>query len=87
MEAYKTTIANNLIAGNFSLNSSQNAEMSKISEAVNYAWNNWDDSVLRTFYAGVKPKSPTEDFVLQWVENNDFEADGYDVQHLKEIFS
>lgn len=87
MEAYKITIANNLINGTGNLTSSEHAQMSKISEAVDYAWKNWDEEVLQTYYEGDKPEQPTEEFINQWVENEDFEADGYDVEHLKEIFA
>ena len=87
MEAYKMTIANNLINGNWNLTSAQNAQMSKITHAVDYAWNNWDEEVLKTYYEGEKPQQPTEEFINNWVDNEDFEADGYDVEHLEEIFN
>lgn len=86
MEAYKATIANNLINGYWDSTPSQNIQMSKISEAVNYAWNNWDQEILRTYYEGEKPEQPTEEFINNWVDNEDFEADGYDVDRLKELF-
>lgn len=87
MEAYKMTIANNLINGNWNLTSSQHAQMSKISEAVDYAWNNWDEDILKTYYEGEKPEQPTAEFITNWVDNEDFEADGYDVEHLQKIFN
>ena len=86
MEAYKITIKNNLINGNWNLTSSQHAEMSSISDDLDYAWNNWDEEILRTYYEGEKPEQPTEEFVKVWVDNEDFEADGYDVDRLKELF-
>ena len=49
----------------------------KISTAIQWAWDNWDASIVETYYEGDKPKYPTEDFTTQWVNNNDFEADGY----------
>jgi predicted AlkP superfamily pyrophosphatase or phosphodiesterase len=86
MESYKETIANNLVNENHSLTTAQDRVMSKISEAVNYAWNNWDDKIIQTYYEGEKPAQPTEDFIKQWVENEDFEADGYDIEELQDLF-
>ncbi|MDO9554546.1 hypothetical protein [Rhodonellum sp.] len=88
MEKYKMTIAKKLINGFWVLNSTREyAQISKISEAVDYAWNNWDEAVLKTYYEGEKPEQPTEEFINHWIENEDFEADGYDVDALKEIFA
>lgn len=84
METYKTTIANNLIKGNWT--SSQYAQMRKTSDAVDYAWNNWDESVLKTYYEGEKPQYPTPQFIQDWVDNEDFHADGFDVNYLKSLF-
>ncbi len=86
MEAYKETIASILINGEHMLTQSQQRQIDKISEGIDYAWNNWDENILETYYEGEKPIDPTESFITQYVENEDFEANGYDVDYLEEIF-
>lgn len=60
----------------------------KIDDGINYAWGNWDEKLLRSYYAGnVKPGDIPDAFVKEWIENEDFEADGYEVRGLQEIFN
>lgn len=84
MESYKNTIAKNLIHGNWT--ASQHWAMCKISNAVDYAWNNWDEKILAKYYKGEKPEYPTAEFIYDWVEDEDFEADGFNVSYLKFTF-
>lgn len=57
----------------------------KIDEILCWAWDNWE-SDLTGYHPGVeKPKFPTESFIDDWVENEDFEADGFDIEELKNL--
>lgn len=88
METYKDEIASNLIRyQNGTANPNLIEKIQPIYNAVFWAWENWDKDVIATFYESEKPESPTEEFIYQWVENEDFEADGYNIEELKEIFS
>jgi len=54
--------------------------LTKIESAVNYAFENWDKKIIDTY----KSK---EEFVENWIENEDFEADGFDEKRIIELFS
>ncbi len=41
----------------------------RITDAIYWAWENWDKSVLATYYEGEKPAEPSFEFRKQWVEN------------------
>lgn len=41
----------------------------RITDAIWWAWGNWDKNVLTTYYTGEKPEEPTYEFRRQWVEN------------------
>lgn len=87
MENYKKNIAAIFQAGNQNLNEEQYRVFNEISDAVDYAWNNWDESIISTYHEGIeKPEYPTPEFIEQWIENEDFEAAGYDVDRLKNLF-
>jgi hypothetical protein len=45
------------------------SEYQKISDAIYWAWENWDASILATYFEGEKPEEPTFEFRIQWVEN------------------
>lgn len=86
MEKYKKNIVSIFATGNINLNEKQQQAFDQISDAVYYAWNNWDESIVSTYYEGKeKPEDPTPEFIEQWLENEDFEADGFDVEALKEL--
>ena len=60
---------------------------SRISDAINYAWSDWDNEYLKTYYEGEKPKSPTEEFIENWIQNEDFEeAWASDIEEIKKLF-
>lgn len=84
METYKRTIADKLI--NNEINNNRTLE--RIDEAIQWSWNHWDEDIITTYYNGdKKPELPTTEFIEEWVENEDFEADDYDVEYLKELFA
>lgn len=87
MNTYKNTIASNLINGNYSLSPAQQRAHDSISAAIDYAWNNWDADILATYYVGEKPETANTAFITNWIENEDLEADGYNVDLLEEIFA
>lgn len=82
MENYKKRIIDTLINGGLT-----NRTIIKIDDAIQWSWNHWDENIISTYYTGDKPELPTADFIENWVENEDFEADGYDVEYLKYLFS
>ena len=86
MEKFKEVITRKLLNGYANAQAAEQPILDKISTAIQWAWDNWDASVVETYYEGEKPKYPTEDFTTQWVNNNDFEADGYDEELLKRLF-
>lgn len=57
-----------------------------IESSIQEAWKIWDAETLRTYYDGDKPENPTRDFELQWIANEDFEADGYDTEEMCKAF-
>jgi len=82
MKTYKRIISDRIV--NNEINNNRNLE--GIDAAIQYAWNNWDEEIVSTYYTGDKPELPTSEFIIEWIENTDFEADGYDVEYLKEQF-
>lgn len=86
METFKNAISTQIINGYHNASAAQYAVLDKISTAIWWAWGNWDDKVISTYYEGEKPERPTPDFIEEWIGNNDFEADGYDENELKSLF-
>lgn len=82
METYKRNIIDALINGGLT-----NKTLLKIDDAIQWSWNHWEEDIISTYYTGKKPELPTTEFIEEWVENEDFEADGYDVEYLKELFT
>ena len=87
MEAYKETLAQILINGKSGLSVSQQKNIDKISESIEYAWNHWGADVIESYFEGDKPAYPNASFVNSWIDNEDFEVDGYDVNELKALFA
>lgn len=86
MENYKIEIArqlNQLNNGSFGVFSDT---LRNIDNVVQWAWENWDKDVISSYYLGEKPERPTENFINEWVDNADFEADGYNVENLIDLF-
>lgn len=44
-------------------------EYDMLTDAIWWAWENWDADVLATYYEGEKPEEPTSAFREQWVYN------------------
>lgn len=89
MEAYKNQILAHLL-NPFSANAKQQIQIDKISAAISWAWANWSTHITDSYYFGntqEKPAAPQADFITDWIENEDFEADRYDVYYLKELFA
>lgn len=86
METYKKNLIAIFQNGSQSLSERQYKIFNKISDGVEYAWNNWDDDIIATYYEGEKPEFSPINFIENWIDNEDFEADGYDVEELKELF-
>lgn len=55
---------------------------SQVMDAINWAWDNWEESVLSTYFVdGVKPDAPTFEFREEWVKN-ELSANAEQWQHL-----
>lgn len=59
----------------------------RVRASIEYAWKNWDEDVIASYYAGDKPQDPNDAFIQNWIENEDFEAAGFDKDYLKTIFN
>ncbi len=53
--------------------------LESISEAIEESWNTWNPEIIGTY-------DTMKDFVIQWVEEADFESLGYDESELKKLF-
>lgn len=84
--SYKKRITEILTSRNESLSVDQQKTIDKISDGVEYAWKNWDADITATYYSGDKPETAPANFIENWVDNEDLEADGYDVERLKDLF-
>lgn len=58
-----------------------------IEVAIQQAWDLWDDEITKTYHNGIKPVTPPDNFSLQWIENEDLEADGYDTEMMSQTFN
>lgn len=70
-------IRNNIASAIIDLNwtSEQFNLLDKIRTSIYWAWGNWENEVLKDFYSGEKPEDPTEEFIQDWVNNEDFSED------------
>lgn len=84
MENYKTEIVRlvNALNNDTALGQIPN-EVRKIDAAIQSAWDTWDDDIVATFYNHEKPARPTMSFIYQWVENEDLEQAGFDMDVLR----
>ena len=85
MNINRDEIASLVIQLNYGSNGNVPSIIRKIDDAIQWAWDNWDSNILKTYYEGEKPSLPTESFIYQWVDNEDFEADGYDMEELSQL--
>ncbi len=47
----------------------------QVDENISWAWDNWEEDILKDFYTGEKPENYTEDFRDNWIDNEDFETE------------
>lgn len=71
----------------FLLSDEQDRVITNIKAAIDYAWNNWDEKIITTYFEGEKPEFANVEFITNWLDNSDLEADGFDVEKLKELFA
>ena len=79
--SYTTTIAELLNSNNAI--PEQQSMLNKISEGIDYAWNNWDKDIVEAYYVGENPSSVNVEFIKDYINNQDFNTDGFDEDYLK----
>lgn len=60
----------------------------QIETAIHQAWESWDEETVKTYWEenhDSKPTAPTDEFSTAWIENEDFEADGFNIEVLEEL--
>lgn len=58
----------------------------KVEMMIEQAWTLWDDEITSPYWDGKeKGEEPTDSFSEFWLENEDFEADGFDIKTLSEF--
>lgn len=86
MENYKNQILAHLLTL-FRATPEQQKMIDRIYEGVSYAWNFWNCEIIADYIdLSEKTKVPNEKFITLWLDNTDLEADGYNVEYLREIF-
>jgi hypothetical protein len=40
-----------------------------LSESIDYAWNNWEDYIIDTYYSGEKPEYANDKFIINFIDN------------------
>lgn len=40
-----------------------------LSECIDYAWNNWEESIISTYYVGQKPRYANDKFIINWIDD------------------
>lgn len=86
MKTFKDGIIDEFINDNYIGNTPKSDALNKIMTAIRWAWDNWNAEIIQTYYIGEKPINPPIVFVINWIENEDFECDGYNIEKLNEIF-
>ena len=51
----------------------QTVKTQAIYDNIVWAWENWEDVIVDTYFQGEKPEAPTEEFVRMWLENEPME--------------
>jgi len=88
MEDFKERIYNQLVNRSSFKTEEQQKFIEKVSEGIEYAWNHWDADIVATYYNTlIKPLFATNEFIENYIENEDFEANGFDVKTIKTIFN
>ncbi|MDM1452210.1 hypothetical protein [Myroides odoratimimus] len=47
----------------------------QVNENIQWAWDNWEEEVVKSFYTGDKPEKYNEDFMKDWIDNEDFDTE------------
>lgn len=47
----------------------------QVDENISWAWDNWDDEILKEFYTGEKPEFYNSEFKDNWIDNEDFDTE------------
>ena len=61
-------IANNFLISNIEAIGGQKS-FDRLEESISFAWDNWDESIVSTYYEGKKPNHATDKFTIEWIEN------------------
>ncbi len=43
----------------------------RVNESIQWAWENWEEDIIKEFYEGEKPEDYTEEFMTLWIDNED----------------
>lgn len=73
------TIESYLVNGYHNVNMEKANALAPIEKAVLYAWENWEPHIIANY-------SGYPEFVENWLDNEDFQADGFDEEHLEGLF-
>lgn len=61
--------------------------LERICDDIDYAWNMWPhEDLSQYFVTGGKPTTVPIAFISDWIYDEDFEADGYDVDLLHSLW-
>ena len=75
-------------AATFNANMQHYSVLDGIRNKIQEAWELWDDETTSPFWESEKkPSHYTYSFADNWIDNEDFDADGYDENALDELFS
>ena len=44
----------------------------RVNENIQWAWDNWESECLKGYFTGEKPTDYTEEFMNDWIDNEDF---------------
>lgn len=60
--------------------------MHSINQRIEYSWNEWDYDLISPYFEDNKPEWATIEFIEEWIENEDFEAGGFNEAELHILF-
>jgi hypothetical protein len=74
-------------ASTFNANMQHYGLLDGIRNMIQEAWEIWPDDATKEFWGQqLKPANYTGSFAENWIDNEDFDADGYDEQELDHLF-
>lgn len=47
----------------------------QVDDRIQWAWDNWEDDIVATFYEGEKPECYNEEFRNEWIDNEPFDVE------------